>query len=72
MMWGLVGPPTYPLFSQCGPEQLCELLLSKELSLENHWPIRSRSNSVFDIPYLALDHSSTSCHHIDCLSDYVV
>ena len=59
-MWGLIGPPTYPLFSQCGPEQLCELLLSKELSLENHWPIGSRSNSVFNIPDLALDYSSAS------------
>lgn len=60
------GATYLPPLHQCGPEQFCEPLVSKELSLGSLWPVGNRSNSVFDIPDLAFEYSALTPY---CPSD---
>ena len=61
---GVLRATYLPVFSQCGPEQLCKPMVYKELSLKHHWPTGSRSNFVLDILIWLLITLQPPWHHI--------
>lgn len=64
VVWELVGSPTSPFFSKCGPKQFCEPLIPKVLSLENSWITENRSAYVLDTPIWFLITLQPPCHRI--------